>query len=235
MPPTRLLSLFTLACLITLVSGCSSVNSALGGNTTKEAKAEVSWDYARDAIQIELDSGTDLNDYFSQPHTVVLGVFQLADTKAFIATLKDIDKLKQVLANGNPDKDVLQLDRYVVSPDKHTILTLDRVQDARYIGLVAGYYHFSPDDAAKLFRIPLNIDSSGMISTSYTAQPAQLALKLQLGRQRITNAQSLTFDPDAKPNIETVPLDNNKLEVDIGSAARDAAEASASAARKLSN
>lgn len=235
MPPVRLLSLFTLICLATLAGGCSSVNSALGGNTQKEAKAEVSWDYARDAIQIELDSDTDLNSYFNRPHTVVLGIFQVADAKTFTSLLKDTDKLKQTLASGDADKDILQLDRYVVSPDKHTILELDRVQDARFVGLVAGYYHFSADDGAKLFRIPLNIDSSGMISTTYTAQPAHLALKLQLGRQRISNAQSLTFDAEAKPNIETIPLDNTGLEVDTSSQARDAAEASAAAARKLRN
>ncbi|WP_322997259.1 type VI secretion system lipoprotein TssJ [Castellaniella sp.] len=235
MPPTRLLSLFVLICLASLAGGCSSVNSALGGNTSKEAKAEVAWDYARGAIQIELDSDANLNDYFNRPHTVVLGVFQVADDKTFTSALKDTDKLKQVLASGNADKDILQLDRYVVSPDKHTILTLDRVQDARFVGLIVGYYHFSPDDAAKLFRIPLNMDSSGMISTTYTAQPAHLALKLQLGRQRITNAQSLTFDADAKPNIESVPLDNKNLEIDTSSQARDAAEASSSAARKLRN
>ncbi|MFT0531294.1 type VI secretion system lipoprotein TssJ [Castellaniella hirudinis] len=235
MPYSHPILLLLLAGLLSLAAGCSSVNSALGGNTAKEAQAEVAWDYARNAIQIELDSDTDLNDYFSRPHTVVLGVFQVADAKTFTSLLKDADTIKQTLASGTAGKDVLQLDRYVVSPGKHTILTLDRVQDTRYVGLIVGYYNFSADDAVKLFRIPLNMDSSGMISTTYTAQPAHLALKLQLGRQRITNAQSLTFDPEAKPNIETVPLDNSKLEVDTGGAAREAAQAANAAARKLGN
>lgn len=235
MPLLRLFSLWMPACLLSLTAACTSVNSALGGNTATEAKAEVQWDYARDAIQIELDSSPDLNEFFSQPHTAVLGVFQVADAKTFAALLKDTDKLKQILASGHAGSDVLQLDRFVVSPDKHVILTLDRVQEARYVGLVAGFYYFQIDNAARLFRIPLNMDSSGIISTTYTAQPAHLALKLQLGRQRITNARSLTFDADSKPNIETVPLNNDKLEVDIDQQARDAAHALTSAARKLRN
>ena len=235
MPHLRLLSLWMLVCLLSMTAGCSSVNSALGGNSATEAKAEVQWDYARDAIQIELDSDPDLNEFFSQAHTAVLGVFQVADSKTFVELLKDADKLKQILASGNAGSDVLQLDRFVVSPDRHVVLTLDRVQDTHYVGLVVGYYYFQIDNATRLFRVPLNMDSSGIISTTYTAQPAHLALKLQLGRQRITNAQSLTFDADSKPNIETVPLNNDKLEVDIGQQTRDASDASASAARKLRN
>ena len=223
MPLLRLFLLWMPACLLSLTAGCSSVNSALGGNTATEAKAEVQWDYARDAIQIELDSSPDLNDFFSQPHTVVLGVFQTADTKTFAALLKDADKIKQILASGNAGSDVLQLDRFVVSPDKHVIVHRGIV----HRGIV--------DNAARLFRIPLNMDSSGIISTTYAAQPAHLALKLRLGRQRITNARSLTFDADSKPNIETVPLNNDKLEIDIDQQARDAAQASTSAARKLRN
>ncbi|MBC7202793.1 MAG: type VI secretion system lipoprotein TssJ, partial [Pusillimonas sp.] len=72
MPRRQLLTLM-LASLVLMLQGCSSVNSAMGGNTQKEAKAEVSWDYKRDGIQIELMASADINAYFNQPHTLVLG------------------------------------------------------------------------------------------------------------------------------------------------------------------
>ncbi len=232
MPDKRQLLLLTLAGALFLAQGCSSVNSAMGGNTQKEAKAEVEWDFSRKAIQIELATDDNLNAYFNRPHTLVMGVFQLEDAKAFMQLLGDAGKLKTILATGDAGKDVLHLDRYVVSPGKHTILDIDRVQDARFVGIVAGYYDFDPTSSSKLFRIPLNIQTSGLISTTYTARPAHLALRVQLGPSRIANAQSLTFDADKKPNIESVPLEQDTLEIELNEKTLTDSEG---AARKLRN
>jgi len=191
------------------------MNSAMGGNTQKEAKAEVSWPFQRNGIQLELIAANDINAFFNQPHTVVLGVLQMEDSKPFLQLLNDPKKLTAMLADGDPGKDFLHLDRYIVSPGKRDILDIDRVQDARYVAIVAGYYNFDPSGAARLFRIPLNIKSEGMVSTTYTATPANLALRLYLGRQRIVNAQSLTFDADAAPNVESIPLDPQETEIKL--------------------
>lgn len=233
MPDKRFLRLLALAGMVILAQGCSSVNSAMGGNTQKQAKAEVSWDFARNAIQIELASDDNMNAYFNQPHTLVLGVFQMEDSKTFIKLLGDASQVKQILMTGDPGKDITQFDRYVVSPGRHTILDIDRVQGTQFVGIVAGYYDFDPAASARLFRIPLNIDSSGLISTTYKAEPAHLALRLQLGRNRIANAKSITFDADAKPNIESVPLDVKTLEIELNDKTLTDAEESAGAARKL--
>src|SRR5690606_34399096 len=151
-------------------------------------------------------AGPDINAYFNQPHTLILGVLQLEDSKPFLQLLNDPRTLTAMLASGKPNSDILQMDRYVVSPGKRDILDIDRVQDARFVGIVAGYYNFDPSGAARLFRIPLNIRTEGTISTTHSATPANLALRLQLGRQRIVNAQSLTFDADTAPNVESIPL-----------------------------
>src|SRR5690606_27911030 len=148
-------------------------------------------------------------------HTLVLGVFQLEDAKAFVQLLNDAKTLTGMLASGNPSKEILHMDRYVVSPDKRTILDIDRVQGAKFIGIAAGYYDFDPAAASRLFRIPLNIQTEGLISTTYKAEPANLALRLYLGRRHIINAQSLTFDPDKKPDVETIPLEAGDPEIKL--------------------
>ncbi|SRR5690606_23464632 len=213
--PAHSLYLAVLVSLLVLVQGCASTNAALGGNTQKEAKAEVDWAYQRNGIQLELIAANDLNAFFNQPHTLILGVLQMEDTKPFLQLLSDSKKIAAMLSSGDPGKDFLHLDRYVVSPGKREILDIDRVQEARYVALLAGYYRFDADGAARLFRIPLNVSSEGMISTTYTAKPANLALRLQLGRQRILNAQSLTFDADAAPNVESIPLETEPTEIKL--------------------
>ncbi len=232
MPRRRILTLM-LASLMILLQGCSSVNSAMGGNTQKEAKAEVSWDYKRDGIQIELMASADINAYFNQSHTLVLGIMQLEDSKLFLKLLGDKKTLVSMLASGDPGKDILHMDRYVVSPDKRTVLNIDRVQNAKFVGIVAGYYDFDPTKAARLFRIPLNIQTDGLVSTTYKAEPANLALRFYLGRQQITNAQSLTFDPDKKPDVETIPLEQGDPEIKLDDKALKQADDAAGAARKL--
>lgn len=222
-----------LASVLGLLQGCNTVNSALGGNTPKEAKAEVSWDYKPDAIQVELMSSTDMNAYFDQAHTLVLGIFQLEDAKPFIQLLGDQKNLTSILSGGNPGTDILHIDRYVISPDKRTTLDIDRVQGAKFVGFVAGYYNFDATTASRLFRIPLNIQTQGTISTTHEAEPANLALRLYLGRQRIINAQSLTFDPDQKPNVETIPLETVDTEIKLDNTALEKAHEASSAARKL--
>lgn len=222
-----------IVCLLGLLQGCSSVNSALGGNSPNEAKAEVSWDFKTNGVQIELMSSADMNAHFNQPHTLVLGVFQLEDAKVFSQLLGDSKQLITTLASGNAGTEVLHLDRYVISPDKRTVLDINRVQGAKYIGLVAGYYNFDASAAARLFRIPLNIQASGIITTSYAAEPANLALRLFLGRERIVNAQSLTFDPDQKPNVETIPLDNVENEIKLNQTTLQQDQDANRAARKL--
>lgn len=219
---------------VVLLGACSSVNSALGGNSEKQAKAEVSWDFGREAIQIELASDDALNTRNDEAHTLVLGVFQLEDDKPFLALLGDSNALKTALINGKAEG-VKQLDRYVVSPGKRTVLALDRYQDVRYVGLVAGYYDFNAIKDSRLFRIPLNMTRQGWVSRTYEAQPAHLALRLQLGRNAIVNAQSLTFDADQKPHTESVPLDPKSLEITLTDQAVHAAETSGGAARKLRN
>ncbi len=220
-----------LVCLLVLLQGCSSMNSAMGGNTQKEAKAEVDWAYQAKGIQLELIAAEDINAFFNQPHTLVLGVLQMEDSKPFMQLLSDSKKITAMLANGDPGKDFLHLDRYIVSPGKRDILDIDRVQGARYVAVMAGYYNFDPSGAVRLFRIPLNIKSEGMLTTTYTAKPANLALRLHLGRQRIVNAQSLTFDADAAPNVESIPLDPQETEIKLDDKALQAG--SSAGARKL--
>jgi hypothetical protein len=130
---------------------------------------------------------------------------------------------------------VLKFERYVVSPGKKTALKIDRVQDAKFVGFVAGYYQFNAIQAARLFKIPLNIQTSGIVTTTYKAEPSVLALRLFLGSDRIVNAESLTYDFEKKVVIETVPLDSSKPEVSLTDGRVSEAKASSEAAMKLTD
>ncbi|MFY9346222.1 MAG: type VI secretion system lipoprotein TssJ [Orrella sp.] len=209
---SRLLVAFAMAISI---GGCSSLGGKSTEEKTDQAKAKVSWSFEKEGIWLELAAQTDLNFYANRSHSLVLGVWQVDDEKVFVKLMGDPNAISHALATGTLPKAVLQLDRYVIQPDTRTLLKIDRVQDAKYVGIVAGYYVFDPARSARYYRIPLNIQSTGLISKDYTAEPAILALQMVLGSQRIINAKSLTYDADKKVVLETVPLSNEKLEVEL--------------------
>lgn len=224
----RLLIMFVIA-----LAGCGATGGS-SDDKQEKAKAEVTWPFAKNGIMIELISDVDLNFYANRPHTMVLGVVQLEDEKAFPKLLTQPETLANALATGVLPQGALHMDRYVVSPDTRVVMQLDRVQDAKYVGILAGYYQFEPARSARYFRIPLNLSSSGLVFKDYKATPAALAVRLMLGPQRIVNAVSLTHDPDAPvPPKQEVPLDNENLEIEVSPDVLKQTAEEASSLRKL--
>ena len=215
------------------LTGCSSLNSMLGGNSPKEAKAEVEWAYQKEGIWLQLASDQQLNTYNNEPHTLVMGIYQLSETQSFFKLLSDQGQITKDLLTGQTGKQVVQFDRYVISPGKATVLKLDRAQGAKFIGMIAGYYDFNAENAARLFRVPVNMQSHGIISTTYKAEPAILAVRLVFGNNGINNADVLTYDAEKKTVIETLPLDSKNPEIKINSKEIVSATDSKQAAMKL--
>ncbi len=218
-----------------MLSGCSSVNSMLGGNTQKEAKAEIDWAYEKEGIWLQLASDAQLNIYDNDSHTLVLGIYQLSETQSFYKLLTDKPQISTDLLTGQASKQVLQFDRYVLSPGKATVLKLDRAQGAKFVGMIAGYYDFNAINAARLFRVPVNMQSGGLMATTYKAEPAVLALRLVFGNSGINNAEVLTYDAEKKTVVETLPVDSKKPEINISSKDITQASDSQQAALKLGN
>ena len=198
------------------LQGCAAANSAMGGNTAKQARGEVAWDHAADGVLIEITSPPDLNLYQDQPHTLLLTVFQVADAAEFRKLVADPQQLAQALGTGKAGPAILQTSRYVVAPGRRTLLSLDRVQQARFVGVVAGYYSLDAAGTARLFEVPLAVSSKGWFSTTYSAEPVPLAIRLQLGAQAIAEARSHNPYPLPKTESAWIPLDGGGHEIDLG-------------------
>ena len=219
--------------LLAVLTGCGLTGPSTAEKQEK-VKAAVKWPFAKNGIMIELATDLELNYYFGQGHTLVLAILQFDDEKIFPKLLTKPADLMKSLTSGNLPTGALALDRYVLSPDTRLILEVDRVQDAKFIGIVAGYYQFDAARSARYFRIPLNMQSSGLISKDYKAEPAVLALRLGLGAQRIVNAVSLTHDADAPPSPkEDIPKTNGNLEINLSPAVMNQAAQRAGSLIKL--
>lgn len=206
-------ALFALA--VVVLQGCAATNSAMGGNTARQARAEVTWEAGKDGVLIEITSANDLNLYENLPHTLLLSVFQMTDAAAFHKLKADPQQLSRVLASGRAGPDFVQLSRYVVAPGRRTLLALDRAQQSHYVGFVAGYYQLDAESNARLFEVPLTVSSRGWFSSTYSAEPAPLAVRLNLGAQGIASASSLNAYPVPKKESAWIPLDGGGREIDL--------------------
>jgi type VI secretion system VasD/TssJ family lipoprotein len=201
--------------VVTALVGCAAANSILGGNSRKEAVAEIAWDFAENAVLIELEADARLNDYGGEAHTLVLGVYQMEDSAAFYKLAADPSLMSKALESGKGDDGFVQFVRYVVIPGQRVILSASRAQKAKFVGIVAGYYQMDAARSTRLFEVPLTIASDGLVTTTYKAAPATLVLRLNLGAEGVVNAQRLNRDPTEKKTLATVPLDGGGKELKL--------------------
>ena len=203
------------AALASALGGCATANSMMGGNTRKEAVAEIAWEFGRNAILVEVEADNRLNEYSGEAHTLVLGVYQMEDAAAFYKLIADAALVGKSLETGKGGEGFVHFARYVVTPGQHSILQLDRAQKAKFVGIAAGYYQMDATRSARLFEVPLTIASEGMISTTYKAAPATLAVRLNFGPDELLNAERLNRDPAGKKASEAVPLDGGGREIKL--------------------
>ncbi|MES2361591.1 MAG: type VI secretion system lipoprotein TssJ [Pseudomonadota bacterium] len=201
--------------LVVLLAGCAAANSLMGGNSRKDAVAEIAWDFAENAVLIEIEADARLNEYGGEAHTLLLGIYQMEDSAAFYKLAADSSLLAKALESGKGGDGFVQFVRYVVMPGQRTIMTVDRAQKARFVGIAAGYYQMDAAKSTRLFQVPLTVASDGLVTTTYKAAPALLALRLNLGADGVVNAQRLNHDPAAKPKLEAVPLDGGGKELKL--------------------
>lgn len=209
----RLAAFLPCVAAMVLLAGCGG-----GGGpdaSRKQVMANVNWEFAKDAVMVEVSAAPNLNEYAGQSHTLLLGVYQMADPAPFYKMLAAPGLLAQSLSSQKGGDAYVQFTRYVVAPGQHSILILDRAQKAKYIGLVAGYYKLSGATSARLFEIPLSVSGEGWLTTTWSAAPMTLAVRMNFGADGILNADKLNHDPSAKQIQQAVPLDGGGKEIKL--------------------
>ncbi|WJF89267.1 type VI secretion lipoprotein TssJ [Paraburkholderia bonniea] len=165
-----------------LLTACSSVNGMLGGSSQAKALSQLKWAYAADGLKLVWQADPQLNESEGQPHALALVAVQMEDPATFIAYAGSTDKLAELLAASVPPQGFLALNPVFVQPGTKGSVTLPRMEKAKYVGIVAGYYGFDPARIVRLYQIGVQVQSSGWVVKSRTAAPAPLEITLMLGR-----------------------------------------------------
>ena len=147
------------------------------------------WNYEPEGILINYKADKLLNEFNGEPHTVVLLVFQLTSIDAFNSQVKNEENLKKILQIENFDPSVVSIDKIIVQPGENNSLVLNRAENAKWVGIVAGYYELIPGFVNQAFKISYSIDENGrFLKKKKEATIEKLSINLILGTRAIKKA-----------------------------------------------
>lgn len=193
--------------MLALLPACSSVNSMLGGNTSKQALADIKYSADPRGLRMDIHASKNLNVVSGTPYALTIAVIQSNNPKAALKLANSAAELDQLLT-GVPATDpaILSVDRFVVQPGAIDTLVLARRQEAQVVLVYAGYYNSPVTQRVRMLEVPIFVDKSGVFVTTYAASPAVMNLSLVLSEVMIEELSLLGPSPFVFPNP-----DNNML------------------------
>lgn len=168
------LQALALAALLAASAGCA-----------KKTVPVPTWSYQPDAIRFIYQADPQLNLYEGKRHTLLLAVYQLSDTGAFTSLAKDSEGLAKLLQVERFDPSVVAMERYILQPGELRTIEIYRAENAKWVGLAAGYYGMSPEHSTRLFEIPVLITHSGFLKHKSQATVENLQIQLYFGPTEI--------------------------------------------------
>lgn len=143
-------------------------NSSLFSAKVSEPSASV-WKKQENAIILRVESVKSLNAFDNAPKALQMKVFQLSDPKAFLQAAKSASGLKHLLTTEQIDPAVLGMERLIVLPGVSQSVSLDRLEGARYIGIVLGYASLKQEQIFRLIPLVTLDDDNNTANLSETS------------------------------------------------------------------
>jgi len=149
-----------------------------------------SWNFGDKAVQITYTADKLLNSYDNKPRTLLLVVYQLDNVNAFNRFSAYKEGLEKLLEAQNFDPSVMAVEKAFVEPASTKTLVLNRAENAKWVGVVAGYFDLIPDKASRVFEIPHSVKTTGAVFKKREAQIEALRVHLLLGPNTIQEIKS---------------------------------------------
>jgi type VI secretion system VasD/TssJ family lipoprotein len=167
------------------ILGATLALAAFLGGCGKKTVPAPTWSYQPDAIRFYYQADPQLNLYEGKRHTLLLAVYQLSDPSVFTNLSRDPDGVQKLLQVERFDPSVVAMERYIIVPGEQRMIEVYRAQNAKYVGLAAGYYGLSPEHSTRLFEIPVLVTHSGFLKHKSEATVENLQIQLFFGPTEI--------------------------------------------------
>ena len=114
-----------------------------------------------------------LNPYDGHAHSLMLAVYQMDNINAFHQLANTTVGIQNLLTLNKFDASVMGIDSKFVYPDESGVITLDRMENTKWIGIVAGYYNLNPILVVKQYQIPQNSNKPLKINLFFSSEAIQ--------------------------------------------------------------
>lgn len=174
--------------LLSLLFFLSFLSSCATSKKAGSADPALVWGFEKKAIEISYQADKNLNLYDEKPHTILMCLYQLSDPNVFNELSKSEDGLNKLLTCSRFDESVVGFMQIIVQPGESKSLYLDRAENAKWAGLVAGYYNLSPGLITCLFEVPIVTKRKWLLFKKPI--PGNLSINLSLGSNKIHQSGS---------------------------------------------
>ena len=138
--------------------------------------------FAPQGIQIDYTAAHAVNLYDGKPHALLVAVYQLDSINGFKDLTKDEDGMNRLLQVERFDASVVGMDKFIVEPGESKTVTLDRVEKAKWVGVVAGYYLLTEQATSRFYEIPVIVEKKGLYGFRKTVSSlGALSVRLSFG------------------------------------------------------
>jgi type VI secretion system VasD/TssJ family lipoprotein len=175
--PNDIVRLGTLATILFLCFSCASPPP-----TQKPVEVRP----VRDAISLHLKADSQLNLYAGTSHALHLCIYQLSNPNPFNQYSEDMTGISKLMNCERFDPAIALASRIVVQPGDDLNVPIDRAEGARFVGIAAGYYSLTKQNAIRLYQIPVVDESRG---GQPATRQAPLNIDLYLGPQGIQSSR----------------------------------------------
>lgn len=180
------LRLLVILVLMGNVTGCNSPYSTEQQRQT--AIEQASAIFASDAINIDMIADPQLNAFNRVPNSCTVLIIQAERRDQLEGLLNNPALLRNLFARAGGSENILKLDSYVMMPGQRVTLHLDRVEQARYVALIAGYYPQPNERHVRIFSIPLELSSQGWWNKRWQAHFIPINIEITLGETTIVRS-----------------------------------------------
>ena len=170
-----------LAAFLCVLSGCGAAEPPKP-SLEADDPALVLWPRVEKAIRLHFSAERNLNLYDGKAHSIQVCVYQLHTPEAFLERAATPEGIAALLKAEAFDASVKSVVRLFVQPLENAVFTLDRAENALFVGLVCGYFDSTPAESFGLWEIrPQEIVTRHLLwpsTITYRAGTLDLALRL---------------------------------------------------------
>ncbi len=162
-----------------LLVACGGSNPLPPVPSAVDNPADVVWNLEEKGLRLRMEAASDLNMQNNVPLGITMCVYQLKNFAAFqnaVYASGGIDKLLNCAITDVTD--AVSATLYELQPGSQIDITTSRLEEARYLGVVAGYTHLQPEMCSAVQPFAMHKSRSMTLSSTYRAAKMDILIRL---------------------------------------------------------